>query len=450
MKNSKLRLLIFFVAILVLLSPVAVFIHKQVLNERLSKRLLSISESGGFITIDDLDLSYNIPDNCENAADIYLKAFSSYDSWDCDEKSEYFSKLPLFGQFDYFENRKCFDKDTKILVKKFLADNQLSLSLLHKAKSFKNCRYPISYKNTVTGNLQPHHAYLGDIKFGVKLLVLDAIYQAESNSPENAFSSIEASLKLSNTITDFATSIKILIKSNLDQFVICELEKIFPRICNDKNKLAELITCFSETYDSYKLKDLILREQCLAINKASDVDEICDEFPPFSSFLKFSYKYTGLYEKNILAYLDCTGNQLQALGSDDPVMALWKCENNIVNLTSSYLLLQRMSGVLCRNCVKALDTQTMLSAAIIAIAYKQYYLENGRYPDDIEDLASANVQPKYIDFAKTHKINVYLIDDGYVVSIQDDSFASETDSQPIMDSDADLNNIIFSVISTNQ
>ena len=165
------RLKLSHILLMVLVVLIAAYAFWRVrMKSKIRARLDAIRAAGYPATLEELDVSYSIPESAENAAYTLMKAFSHHVEW----KSEYLKDLPIAGRAELPPRTKPLSEETKALIADYLADNKKTLDLLHKGAAIEHCRYLTEFSYDMM--LLPH---LSDIKTGAILLALEAVLHAE-------------------------------------------------------------------------------------------------------------------------------------------------------------------------------------------------------------------------------------------------------------------------------
>ncbi|MHC4244141.1 MAG: hypothetical protein ACYSU4_17175, partial [Planctomycetota bacterium] len=160
---------------------------------KVKKQIENLRTKGYPVTLEELDRWYNIPDGVDNAADIYMAAFSNYVEWDSESRKA----LPIVGRAPLPARTQPLDDPNQQLVEKFLSDNEKTLTLLHEAASIEHCRYPI-YFTQESGQSAP---WLKELRSSTRLLSLNVFIQCDNNNPKKALESIRTGLSLARSMS---------------------------------------------------------------------------------------------------------------------------------------------------------------------------------------------------------------------------------------------------------
>ncbi len=138
-KSRKVKKYYILIIVLVLFLLGGVFVHfRSSTKSRLRAKIDELHAKGYPVTLKELDRSYSIPDNVENAADFIMDAISNYNEPN-DSKLKNIAdwkKLSIQGEL--------LPDDVMKQAVSYLHDNQKSLDSLHKAATLKYCRYPVN------------------------------------------------------------------------------------------------------------------------------------------------------------------------------------------------------------------------------------------------------------------------------------------------------------------
>ena len=117
----KLRNWIIFGFVVVLAALIAGLIMRR--ESELDKRFAEIRAAGYPVTLQELNDWYTIPEGEENAADVYVEAFSYY------FKPSYYVSLPVVGDMLTPKRNERLDGETMKLIEDFLSENEYSHQL---------------------------------------------------------------------------------------------------------------------------------------------------------------------------------------------------------------------------------------------------------------------------------------------------------------------------------
>ena len=140
---------------------------------------------------------YKHPPAGKNAADLYLQAFEHFTDWDKRTEQEKKTErlLPYFGDVEVIAG-EYIDKKTLERIWQYLRDNRDALTLLHRAASRTQCRYPIESKD----NSFPTTDHFRGIRHGVNLINLESMYYANRQQSALAARSLRSSFALANSL----------------------------------------------------------------------------------------------------------------------------------------------------------------------------------------------------------------------------------------------------------
>ncbi|MFC1603542.1 hypothetical protein ACFL5F_00815 [Planctomycetota bacterium] len=258
-KHIRLRFKIWhgIVALLLLLLLLLFVLFRITGSHKLKKRVQVLQSRGHPVTLEELERLYNLPTGAQNAADVYLAAFSNYKKWDRDAMRA----LPIAGKAS-LPRTKPLDAPTRQLVDRFLSDNQQALSLLHKAASIEHCRYPDDLNDFALESKAPLR---NDVRVAAKLLRLEALIASEDKDADRFIDSIRVSLALARSV-DGPLMNHRLTHNNVRGHTYGSIERAINRIPLTDEQLLKLSAWIKASDSSEGYKRVLLAEQCLGLH----------------------------------------------------------------------------------------------------------------------------------------------------------------------------------------
>ncbi len=284
---------------------------------KLKKRLQTLQSRGHPVTLEDLERLYSLPAGVQNAADVYLAAFSNYKKWDRDAMRA----IPIAGRASMPARTEPLDAPTRQLVNKFLSDNQQALSLLYKAASIEHCRYPddltqvsnpIRYRRYDMGN---------DARVAAQLLRLEALIASENKDFDKFLASISTSLALARSLNG-PLMIHRSTHDDVLRYTYRSIERAINRTPLTDEQLLRLSALVKESDNDKGFKRALLVEQCLGLHKfIAPLKEVSDrigeqESSQFRALIKS--RMLGLNSRHALGYIDLMQKSIDALELPDP------------------------------------------------------------------------------------------------------------------------------------
>lgn len=322
----------------------------------------------------------------ENAASVFLQAFSRYDK----EYEESMSLLPLVGEGEIPPDGKPMDKEMKENIARYLARNEEALKLLHQGASMKDCRYPIDWTPGYL-TLLPH---MTEIQQGVNLLSLQALNYAEEGKSGLAFQSFMASRKLACSIAHEPHICSQFVAMGATRKNIFVLWHLLSRIQWSEEELVRLGGLWN--LDNQEALLWALRcERCMGVNLFERLEEQSNQFDVHvpKGFYLFLYNAMGLREKDYLYFLQRMDAYLGVVQSDlleslRIAEKLGEDDRAGVEKNRSFLSAQIFAPIpiLLRERVNYMAWQRL---ATLGLALERYRLKNSQLPDQLAALVPA-------------------------------------------------------------
>ncbi|MFH1719604.1 MAG: hypothetical protein ABIF19_19815, partial [Planctomycetota bacterium] len=208
--------------ILLLIGAAAFGIYRLSLRSRLRARIDAIRAAGYPVTCAELDQWCTIPADAENAAHTIMDAFSHYEQWDT-EKSE---SLPLIGRAELPARTEPLPDEAKALALQYIADNNEALALLHAGAAIEHCRYPVDLGAGFEALLPD----MSNLKGGVKLLSLEAVFHAENGNSESAVRSVRSAFGIARSLEKEPILVSQLVRIACQALTVSTLERLVNRV----------------------------------------------------------------------------------------------------------------------------------------------------------------------------------------------------------------------------
>jgi hypothetical protein len=383
---------------------------------KLKKQIEKLRTKGYPVTLEELDRWYDIPDGVDNAADVYLDAFSSYVEWD----SEARKALPIIGRAPLPARTKPLDDPNLQLVKKFLSDNEKTLTLLHEAASIKHCRYPIEFSK----ESEPA-PWLKNLRNCTRLLYLNVLIQCENNNSEKAIESILTNLSLAKS-SNVPLLIHQLVRIAVKATAYNSIERLVNRIQLTEEQLIRLSEGIKTPGNDEGYKRALIGENCTGLfTFRGHVREVSERFGSqggLSIFLAF-WRLTGLNDRDAIKYIDIMQELMDAmeLPANERLLVFNSIQNDVFN--------KKRGGVLARMIMPAfgrimqIDSRHLadLRATQTALAIERYRMAEGHLPESLDNLVPAFLEAVPIDPFDGQSLKYRTLEKGFVVySIGDD------------------------------
>jgi hypothetical protein len=387
-KRWKPRISHILLALLVLGIAWFVFFRLR-LKSQLQTRLEAIRAAGYPVTGAELNDWYAIPDNAENAAYVFMDAFSFYAEADPEERKP----LPIVGQEELPGRTEPLAEETKSLIAAYLADNRRAIELLHEAAVLEHCRYPVDFRKGLDTKI-PHFT---DVRRCAKLLELETIFFAENGQAEQAIHSLKSMFALARSLSKEPMLISQLVRIACQALGVFGLERVINGTELADKQLAELGLILAEAQDLAAMARAMTGERCQVIELFGGparkiFKSMVSTAPPAP--LMALYRAAGLSDKDALMYLDLMDGYIKAgtLPLHLRQEAADAVEEKLEEISKIHILARMLAPAFARVLTLDLRTIARLRTARVALAVQRYRLAKGRLPGSI-----AGLVPAYLD-----------------------------------------------------
>ena len=412
-RRKPYRLRVSHVLIILLLIGAGSFtIFRLQLRSKLQAKIDAIRDAGYPVTCAELDKWYMIPENTENAAYTFIDAFWCYRDWD-KTKSE---SLPLIGQAKLPARTEPLPEDMKAAIAQYIADNNEALTLLHKAAVIEHCRYPVDLSSGFDMQLK----HLSNLRKGIMLLNLEAVWHAENGKSQSAFHSVISGFGLARSLAKEPIIVSQLVRMACHGLAISGLERAINRTEFTDEQLAEICRFLSGDEDHSALASVYAGERCNFLNALAKSEilksAINNNDMPFTPVLEL-YKAIGLADMDAMIYLDFINEYIEItkLPLHQRRKASDALEARLTSISNIHVLLHILMPSLSRIATIELRGIAGLRAAQAGIAVERYRLAAGKLPDSLTELVPAYLESVPKDPFDGNEIRYKKLESGFVV-----------------------------------
>jgi hypothetical protein len=399
--------------IIVLMGLIAFyFIYRYTLMRDVQLRIDAIHRAGFPATSAELNKWYVQPPPGENAADIYIQAFSHFDVWT--NRDAHFSPtaggkdqtkfmsptagkrdlLPIVGMAKLPPDYGPLPEEQEKLVAEYLSDNAEALKLLHQAASMKYCRYPADLAEGGMVSLR----HIGSLRQAEKLLELEVIHALDQKQQAQAVESAIAALSASRSLNEEPMLISYLVQVACEGLALENVKRIVNTASLTDSQLMQLSAALQESDNLPSLTRAMVGERCFEGDIFQDVRSgktplkdvyIVEERLDLPIFLVATYKLSRLLDLDYRTYLDSMDGFIMATQLPPPQNV---AAAQVVETTVQQLPLHRrvLSGTftvgLDRAIMNACRNAAQLRNAQVVIAIERYRLANNKLPDQLSNL----------------------------------------------------------------
>jgi hypothetical protein len=406
------RIWIWLVIALVLLPLLGLAIFHLMTGRALEKRMNAVRAQGLPITLDELDASYTIPPDVENAADLYLDAFNNLMEWSKEDKA----KLPLVGSARLPARTDPISEPNQILIREYLADNQETLKILHEAATLPHARYPVDLSQGFD-TLMP---WLSQVRQCARLLELEALMHVEQDDPNQALDSVRSGLALSQSLKS-PILIDYLVRIAASAMQLQTLERIMCRSRLTNEQLQRMAKLIHNPQAALSIKYALIGERCTGLStfrmplRAMSGMTGSDNSMP--RLVLGPMRALGLLKREAVGYLDIMQDYIQA--TDLPMPERLATAKGIAQAVEQ----GKRGGFLTRMFAPALGrvmelenrAQAHRLVAYCALAVEQYRLGTGHLPESLDQLVPQYLETVPQDPFDGQPMRYRLLDQGFVV-----------------------------------
>lgn len=376
-------------------------------KSRLRAKIDELHAKGYPVTLKELDQSYSIPDNVENAADFILDAIAYYNEPNDPGLLDIihdWAKLSPQGE-------PLSDEIIKHAVS-YLNDNKKSLELLHKAATLKYCRYPIN----ISAGQHPNLLNMGEI---IKTLDFEAIVNAVNGDNQASVNALIYSLNITDSLANIPFLICQLARSSYYELIYQTLEYIINTTDFTDEQLNQLSKAIADKQRLSGISYGFTGELCSAISVFEDITTSNNIFRDlsFSQRLFYSaYRSFGLIESDGIIYLDIINKYIEAgkLPLEKRLNAAKQIQAEINNISNIHVRVKATAPNYNKIFSGELVSISKLRAAQAALAVQRYRLKNGKLPDSLSNFVPEFLETIPLDPFDGKELRYKKLDSGFV------------------------------------
>ena len=412
------RYILVFISIgipLAIIVYLGIFRHtgQQLLNQRLSE----LHQQGYPTTLEDLDVTLDIPPGANNAGPLYIDAISRFTPCTIN-LSQFEQKLPILAHPLPPSDQK--------LIQEILADYNDILTLLHQAAPMEYSTYPIDLDSGLYSNQPP----LVPVQQLILLLSLEAYKSAEQENPTAAYESIKAAI---NLIQFFDTPVIIHhMLMNLGQtHVVHNLQRVLNRTSLSEHQLTTLSESLHDWLPSNGLAQPLAADRCRMIALVSQQCSKRDAIHANSwdEFIIYLRSNLGFLSRDIIQYIDLSQKKIDIahLPAHQQLEAAQTYAESVNELRNPFLeLIVSRSSSFFKSNLKALS---QVHLAYTAIAIERYKRAFGNHPNTLEDLVPLYITTVSLDPFTGNPMQYESSEQGYRLFYLDTNSSSDIERE---------------------
>jgi hypothetical protein len=375
------------------------------------REIAAIRAAGQPVTMEDVDRSYTIPEEEENAADLYVKAF--------DKIVEAWPGFPTPAETSLLTSRNRLDPDAAKAVGEYLSQNEEALRLLHEAARVEHCRYPFDLAKTE----QPLFAFLGHCRWASRTAALEAHWYAERNEAGPACQAIESLTAMARSVEDVPVPAAYLVGLLIRGSSLSALEYLLGKVTCDAAQLEGIglgLARAEADGQGHLVRVLVAQRAALLTQLAgSDASRYEEQYPNSNPDLMQAFAFLGLADRDAVKALEvCKGSIVTAGLRRDHSVPLHPASRSPSGFRTIASVLAESQGRYFTLCTKLMAAT---EAARVAVALERFRLANGGVAEDLTALVPAYLEAVPKDPFDGKPLRYLRRGEGYVIySIGDD------------------------------
>jgi hypothetical protein len=339
------------------------------------RQLEALRAQGHPTSFTELAEQHQLPDDVENAADVYLEAFAAFrgpaDSANtlCAGQAQ----LPAAGA--------PLPETIALATEQFLTDNQECLEWLRQAGGIERCRYDWDYVQGMP--------FLSSMKHCAQLLGAAIVSRGHQDDTAAVIAYLEDELHLIRSLQNEPGLISYLVRVACTALSVRALEQTLSAASFTDEQLAEMSRMLTEAALMLDLTQTMVSERCFMIEYIRDPSKLgrggtgALRIPGLG----------GLGLADILDYMaDCVA--ASELAPPERVVRFRQIRDELEDLSFLHMVVKIMAPALGRVAELDLRCKAHLDLARSALAIERYRLATGKVPEQLEELV-----PQYLDAA---------------------------------------------------
>jgi hypothetical protein len=374
--------------------------YRYTLHRVVETKLDELRKQGYPVTLVELDKWYPQPPPGQNAADVYTEAFKHYVKLASD------TNLPIVGDARMPPRDTLLPTEMLQGIVEYLARNQQSLALFHKAATMRSCRYQ-SDESDVKAMFESLIKRFGVTRAGTRMLYLEAVSASATGDTQRAVDSIGASVALAESVRNPPGQISYYVEYACLGLSFDALQQALSRIAFNDRQLVDLAKTFHQVETDDGFVQAIIGERARANEtwqelrtgrgSAKDLIVYKDEVSNFDRAVAMAYRPLGFIDLDYLARLQFFNEFLLAM--DTPFPGTFQKVDSLDHKHALFNLLPvaRMEAELTEKSVKhKAHLQAQLRAVGVALSVERYRVANGTLPESLDALI-----PKFLTAVPT-------------------------------------------------
>jgi hypothetical protein len=399
--------------ILGLLLASAFVAYRWTVHHRVEKALDAIREAGYPVTPEELDAWYETPPLDENAAEVLMAA----PSFERDALPTYMEVVPLVGNAGLPEPTAPLPKNMRYGIWRFLKENEQALQILHEGAQRPRCRWPIDLTHSFDS------AHLLQLRYSVRMLVLDAIARADAGDSDGASQDVVDALKLASTLREEPTLMSQLVRLIFLEYATDGLEQVLNRATFNDDQLARLAKACADADPAGCLARGCAGQRCLTVPEMRSGDwgkglvGLVRYPQAIDPFFRYIYRPLGLMDMDIVFYLETMEKSIDV--SQAPIAerlpAADALRRRLDNVPPAHVVSSILLPVLHRAGTEELYGMARVRMGQAALAVERYRLSHGTLPNVLDEVVPEFLPIVPLDPFDANPIRFKRTEGGYAV-----------------------------------
>lgn len=368
-------------------------------HSALERKIAELRAKGYPTSLEELEKYNQIPEGVPNAADLYIKAFESYQAPFEDE-----TKLLPYFRPGILKPGEPNTPEMEAMAT-FLSRNAKTLELLHQAGQVEQCRYQypmIAHQ----GIMNPYYT---EIKNCAHLLYLCMLTQIQSDRKSEACQSVMDELRLGRSLSREPSFFSFLMGHSIASMGIESVGRLLEDCSLSDQQIAVLHTELLQVRNGLRLDRGLIGERCCLLDNL-----IMSQSMGFGTA---PARWSGLMDTNVLRAIEFY-DQLEAVAKMDPEKRLkeyQKIQEESKQLSVLFFITRMLVPAV--NSIAMIDLRRIaqMDCAITALEVERYRLAEGRLPETLEALVPKFIEAVPIDPFDGKPLRYKRLEKGYTI-----------------------------------
>ncbi len=407
--KKHLRVLLKISVVIIILLAVWCVSYRVYWQVNFDRRVNALRAEGFPVSLDDLEALHVLPEGEQNAADVYIEAFSHYQGPSETEKPW----LPYGGDYILPQGNTELPKEVMEAISTFLERNHKTIELLEQACRFKQCLWPKERDQIWLANER-----FGEMRDVLYLLQTQILFFSEKRQASQAYESLNTSIALAESIQGQSSLIDHMVQLALKNRVQESLCEVIKRLALNEKQLVLLQSELAEMQGIDDLYEALVVDRICAIEfwQLPYREQGKDGFNPPSPLPKFINWISGMIKRDANLSLDHLEGYLKAsrLPLHQRPEGFLEVEAQKAQLSFLHVHLYNSIGF---SEISKIELRAIgcLRCAETAMAIERYWLKNDSLPESLKQLVPEFLAAVPLDPLDGKPLRYVRYNDGYTV-----------------------------------